>query len=78
MLAGLSASKTRVELTTQPFEKPTSFEDLPFGSVFTDHMLTIEWNSDEGFQAPLISAFKNLSLHPAVSSLHYSLQVRFD
>ncbi|XP_030006021.1 branched-chain-amino-acid aminotransferase, cytosolic isoform X1 [Sphaeramia orbicularis] len=46
-----------------------------FGVDFTDHMLTIEWSSTEGWKAPLIKPFGNLSLHPACSSLHYAIQV---
>ncbi|XP_062299827.1 branched-chain-amino-acid aminotransferase, cytosolic [Scomber scombrus] len=46
-----------------------------FGTVFTDHMLTIEWSATEGWQAPLIQPFGNLSLNPACSSLHYGIQL---
>lgn len=46
-----------------------------FGTVFTDHMLTIEWTKAEGWGAPLIQPFGNLSMHPACSSLHYAIQV---
>ncbi|XP_030575885.1 branched-chain-amino-acid aminotransferase, cytosolic [Archocentrus centrarchus] len=46
-----------------------------FGTVFTDHMLTVEWSVTEGWQAPLIRPFANLSLHPACSSLHYGIQL---
>ncbi|KAM8910581.1 LOW QUALITY PROTEIN: branched-chain-amino-acid aminotransferase, cytosolic [Spinachia spinachia] len=45
----------------------------PLGNVFTDHMLTIECSESEGWQAPIIKPFGNLSLHPACSSLHYGL-----
>ncbi|XP_068572861.1 branched-chain-amino-acid aminotransferase, cytosolic isoform X2 [Cebidichthys violaceus] len=38
-------------------------------------MLTIEWSASEGWQAPLIKPFGNLSLHPACSSLHYGIQL---
>ncbi|KAM9845825.1 branched-chain-amino-acid aminotransferase, cytosolic-like [Aulostomus maculatus] len=46
-----------------------------FGTVFTDHMLTIEWSETDGWQAPLLHPFRNLSLHPACSSLHYGVQL---
>lgn len=48
---------------------------VDFGTVFTDHMLTVEWSVTEGWQAPFIRPFTNLSLHPACSSLHYGIQV---
>uniref|UniRef100_A0A8C5G3W4 Branched-chain-amino-acid aminotransferase n=1 Tax=Gouania willdenowi TaxID=441366 RepID=A0A8C5G3W4_GOUWI len=44
-----------------------------FGTVFTDHMLVIEWSLNEGWKAPLIKPFGDLSLHPACSSLHYDI-----
>ncbi|XP_047431211.1 branched-chain-amino-acid aminotransferase, cytosolic [Mugil cephalus] len=61
-----------IELSSAPKPKP---DVVDFGSVFTDHMLTIEWSVTEGWQAPLIRPFGNLSLHPACSSLHYGIQV---
>uniref|UniRef100_A0A3B4F995 Branched-chain-amino-acid aminotransferase n=1 Tax=Pundamilia nyererei TaxID=303518 RepID=A0A3B4F995_9CICH len=48
---------------------------VDFGTVFTDHMLTVEWSVTEGWQAPFIRPFTNLSLHPACSSLHYGIQL---
>ncbi|XP_006781175.1 branched-chain-amino-acid aminotransferase, cytosolic [Neolamprologus brichardi] len=48
---------------------------VDFGTVFTDHMLTVEWSVTEGWQAPFIKPFTNLSLHPACSSLHYGIQL---
>ncbi|XP_044198615.1 branched-chain-amino-acid aminotransferase, cytosolic isoform X1 [Thunnus albacares] len=50
-------------------------EVFAFGTVFTDHMLTIEWSATEGWQAPFIKPFGNLSLNPACSSLHYGIQL---
>ncbi|XP_031614398.1 branched-chain-amino-acid aminotransferase, cytosolic [Oreochromis aureus] len=48
---------------------------VDFGTVFTDHMLTVEWSVTEGWQAPFIRPLANLSLHPACSSLHYGIQL---
>ncbi|XP_029318237.1 branched-chain-amino-acid aminotransferase, cytosolic isoform X2 [Cottoperca gobio] len=53
----------------------TKPDEFAFGTVFTDHMLTIEWSESEGWRAPLIKPFGNLSLHPACPSLHYGIQV---
>ncbi|KAM8740325.1 branched-chain-amino-acid aminotransferase, cytosolic [Acanthopagrus schlegelii] len=61
-----------LQLTSTPSPKP---DVSTFGSTFTDHMLTIEWSAAEGWQAPLIKPFGNLSLHPACSSLHYGVQL---
>lgn len=49
---------------------------LVFGKQFSDHMLTISWSAAGGWEAPQIKPFQNLSLHPASSALHYSIEVR--
>lgn len=58
---------------SQPKPDPSS---LVFGKHFSDHMLTIEWSEADGWQPPKIKPFQNLSLHPASSALHYSIEVR--
>jgi branched-chain amino acid aminotransferase len=49
---------------------------LVFGATFTDHMLTVEWSSEAGWEKPHIKPFQNLSLHPGSSALHYAVEVR--
>uniref|UniRef100_G3PP49 Branched-chain-amino-acid aminotransferase n=1 Tax=Gasterosteus aculeatus aculeatus TaxID=481459 RepID=G3PP49_GASAC len=48
---------------------------LVFGKQFSDHMLTINWSAKAGWEAPRIKPFQNLSLHPATSALHYSIEL---
>ncbi|XP_059538378.1 branched-chain-amino-acid aminotransferase, cytosolic isoform X2 [Myotis daubentonii] len=55
-------------------EKPDP-NSVVFGTVFTDHMLTIEWSSEFGWEKPHIKPFQNLSLHPASSALHYAVEL---
>lgn len=71
------AADLQIELTSTPKTKDFSAKavNIPFGTMFTDHMLTVEWNAAEGWQAPCIKPFGNLSMHPACSSLHYAIQV---
>ncbi|XP_072282860.1 branched-chain-amino-acid aminotransferase, cytosolic-like isoform X5 [Pyxicephalus adspersus] len=38
-------------------------------------MLTIEWSNEKGWSKPQIKPFQNLSLHPASSALHYSVEL---
>ncbi|KAE8593979.1 hypothetical protein XENTR_v10019394 [Xenopus tropicalis] len=38
-------------------------------------MLTVEWSNDKGWGKPQIKPFQNLSLHPATSALHYSVEL---
>ncbi|XP_076708846.1 branched-chain-amino-acid aminotransferase, cytosolic isoform X6 [Callospermophilus lateralis] len=54
-------------------EKPDP-NTLVFGTVFTDHMLTVEWSSEFGWEKPHIKPFQNLSLHPGSSTLHYAVE----
>ncbi len=49
-------------------------DSLIFGHTFSDHMLSIDWNENKGWSAPVISEYTNLSLSPASSSLHYGIQ----
>ncbi|XP_034502437.1 branched-chain-amino-acid aminotransferase, cytosolic isoform X2 [Ailuropoda melanoleuca] len=55
-------------------EKPDP-STLVFGTVFTDHMLTVEWSSEFGWEKPRIRPLQNLSLHPGSSALHYAVEL---
>ncbi|XP_051544958.1 branched-chain-amino-acid aminotransferase, cytosolic-like isoform X2 [Myxocyprinus asiaticus] len=68
------AADTVIQLTQNHKPKPDP-NGLVFGTVFTDHMLIIEWSLVEGWQKPHIQPFGNLSIHPACSSLHYAVQL---
>ncbi|XP_073931945.1 branched-chain-amino-acid aminotransferase, cytosolic isoform X2 [Castor canadensis] len=48
---------------------------LVFGATFTDHMLTVEWSLEAGWEKPHIKPFQNLSLHPGSSALHYAVEL---
>ncbi|CAO2607154.1 Branched-chain-amino-acid aminotransferase, cytosolic [Lemmus lemmus] len=50
-------------------------DSLVFGTVFTDHMLMVEWSSASGWEKPHIKPFENLSIHPAASALHYGVEL---
>lgn len=63
-------------MTQEPHQKPDPSKPLVFGKTFTDHMLMVEWKEEEGWGQPRIQPFQNLTLHPACSGLHYSMQAR--
>ena len=63
-----------VTLTQNPQPKPDSSK-LVFGKTFSDHMLTVDWTIDEGWAVPKIGPFANFSLSPALSALHYGVEV---
>ncbi len=50
------------------------FDNLPFGRIFSDHMLVMDYKDGE-WQQPEIMAFGNLSLHPATSAIHYGQSI---
>ncbi|KAL8903962.1 MAG: hypothetical protein Q9207_003577 [Kuettlingeria erythrocarpa] len=49
-------------------------EQLVFGRTFTDHMLSIEWTASQGWLAPRITPYQNLSLDPATCVFHYAFE----
>eukprot|EP00794_Sanderia_malayensis_P018105 gene18105-19914_t len=60
--------------TTNPGEKPDE-SNIVFGQYMTDHMLTIDWSSGEGWKAPEIVPYGPLTIPPNASVLHYGLEV---
>lgn len=42
-----------------------------FGVHFTDHMVTIEWNAEQGWHDAVVGPYHNFELDPATSVLHY-------
>lgn len=63
-----------VERTTAPRQKQEK-STLVFGQTFTDHMLHLDWDDQDGWRGPRIAPYGDLSISPAASSLHYALQV---
>lgn len=68
---GLDSSLLQKSLTSNPKSLP-KMEGLVWGTAFSDHMLLIKWNAEEGWLAPEIKEFQNLSLSPAAMVYHYS------
>ncbi|XP_053462448.1 branched-chain-amino-acid aminotransferase, mitochondrial isoform X2 [Nycticebus coucang] len=73
--SNFKAADLQLEMTQKPIKKPDARDPLVFGKTFTDHMLMVEWSEKKGWGQPRIQPFQNLTLHPASSSLHYSLQL---
>ena len=69
----ISSSDLKVEIKNDrsDFEKRPKKEKLCFGNTFTDHMLTIEWDTENGWSAPMILPYQDLKISPAATSLHY-------
>ena len=54
--------------------KEVDWDNLPFGKIFSDHMLVMDFKDGE-WQQPEIIPFANLSLHPATSAIHYGQSI---
>lgn len=50
-------------------------KELDFGSVFSDHMFTQNYDAGRGWHDPKVGPFHDLTLHPAASVLHYGQEV---
>src|SRR6266536_473109 len=50
-------------------------KDPGFGRVFTDHMVTIRWTQDGGWQDAQLRAREPIPLDPAAAVLHYGQEI---
>ncbi|XP_040578498.1 branched-chain-amino-acid aminotransferase, cytosolic isoform X2 [Lepeophtheirus salmonis] len=75
-VSGLESSKLQI-VTCCPSQlksKPR-LNQLSFGKIFTDHMLSVSWNHHTGWTSPLIKPLENLSIHPGSKVLHYAQEI---
>ncbi|MHA3685195.1 branched-chain amino acid aminotransferase [Leucobacter sp. HY1908] len=56
-------------------EREALLQDPGFGDVFTDHMVSIEWTKDAGWQNPQVLPYGPISMDPASSVLHYGQEI---
>lgn len=64
----------KIERTTNSKLNQVDWDNLPFGKVFADHILEMDYRDGE-WQTPVIKPFGDLSLHPATSALHYGQSI---
>ncbi|KAI1616937.1 branched-chain amino acid aminotransferase [Exophiala viscosa] len=72
-LPGIDPSRLEVTDTITP-KSLVANQELVFGRTFTDHMLSIEWTASQGWLAPRITPYQNLSLDPATCVFHYAFE----
>jgi branched-chain amino acid aminotransferase len=60
--------------TENPKSMPPENE-LGFGQVFTDHMLVVDYDREQGWHDARIIPFAPITLHPASTVLHYGAEV---
>lgn len=64
----------KVELTNQSKIDSIDFDNLSFGSVFSDHMLVCDYK-DGAWQTPTIKPYGPISLHPSAKIFHYGQSI---
>lgn len=67
----LDASALVIQQTKSPKQPPPS-STLVFGHSFSDHMLTVSWNSASGWAPPSIQPYAPLTLDPSSVIFHYA------
>jgi branched-chain amino acid aminotransferase len=60
--------------TDQPKPKPAD-DKLGFGSFFTDHMFSMDYDPDNGWHNPRIEPYGPIQMDPATMVLHYGQEV---
>ncbi|MEK9603898.1 MAG: branched-chain amino acid aminotransferase [Flavobacteriaceae bacterium] len=64
----------KIDKTSASKLSHVDFENLAFGSVFTDHMFVCKYK-DEKWQTPEVIPYQPLSFEPSMSVLHYGQAV---
>ncbi|PRX95673.1 branched-chain amino acid aminotransferase [Allonocardiopsis opalescens] len=58
-----------------PDERAALLESPGFGQIFTDHMVTIRYESGKGWYDARLEPYGPLSLDPATAALHYGQEI---
>ena len=66
--------KIKVTLNTQPKELP-DFNDLPFGTYFSDHMFVMNYVDGQGWINPRIVPYGPFKLDPSCMVFHYAQEI---
>jgi len=72
----MSESLVNIKVTKTNASKwnEVDWDNLPFGKVFSDHMLVMDYKNGE-WGIPEIVPFEDLKLHPATSAIHYGQSI---
>lgn len=68
----------QINLSTHPksdAERNASLTNPGFGQFFTDHMVAIDWNTEQQWHNAQVHAYGPLTLDPAASVLHYGQEI---
>ncbi|MDN7242469.1 branched-chain amino acid aminotransferase [Planococcus sp. N028] len=69
-------STYNVSISTTAQKKPKPSQDqVPFGTVFTDHMFMMDYEPEQGWHDPRIVPYAPITLDPAAMIFHYGQTV---
>ncbi len=60
---------------TSPDERAAAMEQLGFGTLFTDHMVTIRYTEGQGWHDAALGPRQPIPLDPAAAVLHYAQEI---
>ena len=55
--------------------KPMDESSLGFGDITTDHMFSIDYRSENGWENPRVEPYGDLHIDPAAMSIHYGQEI---
>ena len=67
----LDYTVTRTDQPTSPERIAEILDNPGFGRYFTDHMVTIDWNEEEGWHDAQVRPFGPMEMSPASNVFHY-------
>lgn len=65
----------RIEKTTTPKELPGNDNPLKFGTIFTDHMFVMDYETGKGWHDARIEPYQPISLEPSAMVFHYGQEM---
>ncbi len=71
MSQALSFSRTTAPDPASAERRADIFANPGFGNYFTDHMVTIRWDDDQGWHDARVEPYHSIELEPATTVLHY-------
>lgn len=65
----------KIEKTTTPKELPKAENPLKFGTIFTDHMFIMNYETGKGWHDPRVVPYQPISLDPSAMVFHYGQEM---
>lgn len=65
----------KIEKTNNPKELPSADNPLKFGTIFTDHMFLMNYETNKGWHNPRVVPYQPLQLEPSAMVFHYGQEM---